>query len=187
VKKDKLVLGCGDKYCGENWVHLDISDLDHVDVVHDLEEGTLPFENNYFKKVRAVHILEHLTQEALIDILKEISRVAEKGAEIYIVLPHFLSWNAVDLDHYRGGSRKTFVQFTEEYGMNSPYPNIFSEKSIEYDFLDSTVVKISRILIGDQRTASFLPNSVNEIQYTFRNIGNIEENHKKHTSLCTKN
>lgn len=166
----KLVLGCGDNYLGEEWTHLDISDLDHVDIVHDLEKGSLPFNDNEFDRVRAVHILEHLTQGSLISILKEINRVAKSGAEIFIVLPHFLSWNAADLDHYRAGSRKTFVQFTAEYSMNSPYPNLFSEKSIEYEFLDQGIVNLSRLILGDERTAQYLPNAVNEIQYRFENL-----------------
>jgi len=173
--KDKLALGCGDNYYGEEWVHLDISDLAHVDVVHDLEEGTLPFDRDTFQKVRAVHVLEHLSQEALISILKEISRVAVTGAEIYIVLPHFLSWNAADLDHYRAGSRNTFVQFTEEYGMNTPYPTLFSEEKVGYEFLDYWLYNLARKIMYDERVAQIFPNAVNEITYRFENISYVEE------------
>ena len=173
--KDKLSLGCGDKDHGEGWIHLDISDLGHVDVVHDLEKGTLPFENNRFERVEAVHVLEHLSQEALVSILKEISRVAVPGAEIYVVLPHFLSWNASDLDHYRGCSRRTFSQFTAEYSMNTPYPTLFSEEKVGFEFMDYWLYNFVRSIMYDERVAQIFPNAVNEIQYTFENIGRVTE------------
>jgi len=181
--REGLALGCGDKDHGENWVHLDISDLGHVDVVHDLQKGTLPFENNSFEKVRAVHVLEHLSQEALISILKEISRVTVPGGKVYIVLPHFLSWNASDLDHFRAGSRRTFVQFTEEYSMNTPYPTLFSEENIGFEFEDYWLYNISQKVLPDDRVAQILPNAVREIQYTFENIGRVTE---KQESLETE-
>jgi len=173
--REGLALGCGDKFHGESWVHLDISDLGHVDVIHDLQEGTLPFDNNSFEKVRAVHVLEHLSQEAMISILKEISRVTVPGGEVYIVLPHFLSWNASDLDHFRAGSRKTFVQFTAQYGMNTPYPTLFSQEKVEYDFHSHRVYRWARRFLSDSTVAQFFPNAVNEIQYTFENIGRVSE------------
>lgn len=175
MKKDKLALGCGDKYHGKDWVHLDLSSLQHVDVKHDLESGTLPFDSNSFEKVMAVHILEHLSKDALISILKEISRVSLPGAEIYIVMPHFLSWNASDIDHHRSGSRRSFIQFTAQYNMNSPYPTLFSEENIEYDFLERKPIKFLRYLLDDSTIAQYIPNAVNEIQYTFENIGRVEE------------
>lgn len=168
--KNKLVLGCGTNNLGNEWLHLDISNLDHVDVVHDLEKGSLPFESNSFNEVRAVHVLEHLTQDALISILKEVNRVAETGADIFIVLPHFLSWNAADLDHYRAGSCKTFIQFCQSYDMNSPFTTIFREQSIDYVFLNRFLVNFSRLVLGDKRTAQYIPNAVNEIQYRFKNL-----------------
>ena len=170
MNKDKLALGCGDNFHGSDWVHLDISSLEHVDVTYDLEQGSLPFEDNSFKQVRAVHVLEHLTQDALVSILEEIDRVCVPGAKVKIVLPHFLSWNAADLDHYRAGSKKTFVQFTSEYEMNSPYPDLFEEQSIKYDFLNRLTVDLCRLLVGDDWTAAFIPNAVNEIQYNFRTL-----------------
>jgi len=173
--REGLALGCGDKFHGESWVHLDISDLGHVDVIHDLQEGTLPFDNNSFEKVRAVHVLEHLSQEAMISILKEISRVTVPGGEVYIVLPHFLSWNAADLDHFRAGSRRTFVQFTEEYTMNTPYPTLFSEENIGFEFEDYWLYNSLRKIMYDERVAQLIPNAVKEIQYTFENIGRVTE------------
>jgi len=114
--------------------------------------------------------LEHLTQDSLISVLKEIHRVGKPDAEIYIVLPHFLSWNAADLDHYRAGSRKTFTQFCKGYPMNSPYPDLFEEESIDYDLLNSRLVGIVRMFWRDDGVAQIIPNAVNEIQYTFKNL-----------------
>jgi SAM-dependent methyltransferase len=168
--KDKLALGCGDNYHGEDYVHVDLSDLEHVDVQLDLDEGSLPFEDNRFVRVEAIHILEHLTQEALIDILEEIHRVSQPGAEVEIVLPHFLSWNAADLDHYRAGSRKTFVQFCTGYGMNTPYPDLFRERKISYKLNRAKIYLPFRLLLPDRIAAQLVPNIVDEIKYEFEVI-----------------
>jgi len=171
--KDKLALGCGDRYRGDDFIHLDLSDLDHVDVVHDLEKGELPFEDDRFNHVEAVHVLEHLKQGSLIDLLKEVHRVTETGGTVRIVMPHFLSWNASDVDHYRAGSRKSFVQFCKGYGMNSPYPDLFREESVDYEINGCIVYRFFRFLLSDRKVARFLPNAVDEIIYRFSTV--IEE------------
>jgi ubiquinone/menaquinone biosynthesis C-methylase UbiE len=170
LTKNKLVIGCGDKFHGDNWLHLDLSDLPHVDVKHDLETGELPFETNSFNEVRAIHILEHLSQESLTSILQELHRVTVPGGDILIVLPHFLSRHAADVDHYRAGSRKSFVQFCKGYQMNSPHPTLFEEKEINYFFERFPLVHLARYFLGDRRTARFLPNSVREIEFRLTNL-----------------
>lgn len=165
--KDKLVLGCGSNFLGEDWMHLDISDLEHVDEVHDLQTGYLPFEDNSFQKVRARHVLEHIPEGRAIDILQEISRVSKSGAVVEIVLPHFLSWNSQDLDHHWSGSRRTFVQFCEGYEMNSPYPTLFRETNVVYRFEDSRLYGFARKFWSDEKVAQILPNAVREIEFNF--------------------
>ena len=170
MEKDKLALGCGQNFHGDDWVHLDKSSLGHVDVVCDLKNGSLPFEDDSFNRVRAAHILEHLPPHALIELLEEINRVTKEGGVFKVVMPHFLSWNAADLDHYRAGSRRTFAQFCENYTMNSPYPTLFHEKSIEYRFERYWIYRYLRKITSDEKIAQLVPNAVKEIVYTFEVI-----------------
>lgn len=165
--KNKLVLGCGDNFLGEEWVHLDISNLSHVDEVHDLEKGELPFEDNRFEKIKARHVLEHLPREKAVQILKEVARVGKREAEVLIVLPHFLSWNSQDLDHFWSGSRRTFVQFCEGYEMNSPYDSVFVEKDVVYRLENGFVYGFLDKMFTKESVAQFVPNSVREICFVF--------------------
>lgn len=165
--KDKLVLGCGENFLGDDWTHLDISNLSHVDVVHDLESGELPFEDDRFQRIRARHVLEHLTEDKAVEIVEEIARVGRPGAEVRIVLPHFLSWNSQDLDHYWSGSRRTFVQFCEGYGMNSPYSSVFVEREVIYRLEHGFVYSVLDKFVSRKSIAQYIPNSVREICFVF--------------------
>lgn len=161
------MLGCGDNFLGEDWMHLDISDLEHVDEVHDLQTGYLPFEDDSFQEVRARHVLEHLPEEKAIEIVQEIGRVSRPEAQVEIVLPHFLSWNSQDLDHYWSGSRRTFVQFCEGYEMNSPYRSVFSEVEVDYVLEQGRVYDILSKIASKPVIAQYVPNAVKEIRFTF--------------------
>ncbi|HCD53350.1 MAG TPA: hypothetical protein DEQ34_12945, partial [Balneolaceae bacterium] len=92
----KLNLGCGNDI-REGWVNLDIAPLPGVDVVHNLEELPLPFEDEEFDHIRAQDILEHLEY---IPLLKEIHRILKPGGTISIRVPHFTSrYNFNDPTH----------------------------------------------------------------------------------------
>lgn len=163
--KTKLALGCGDRYRGKEYVHLDFVDLPNVDVIHDLEKGTLPFDKNSFNHVEAVHILEHIRKPALIELLKHVALVTKPGGSVRIVMPHFLNMNSWDIDHHRGASRKSFVQFCEGYDMNTPYPTLFREESINYRFAPGALHRVCSLVFPDAWVARFLPNAVGEIEF----------------------
>lgn len=169
MTKDKLALGAGDNFHGSDTVHVDKCDLPLTDVVIDLEEGSLPFEDDSFSEVYAVHVLEHLSKSARLSIIKEMARVAKPGGLCIIVLPHHLTDNAVDFDHSMpGGSGKTFVQFIEGYSMNSPYPDLFEWQKLDYVFRERPAVNIKRKVFSDRYVAKNVPNSVEEIRYELK-------------------
>jgi SAM-dependent methyltransferase len=67
-------------------------DATAADVLCDLNRP-LPFGDDTFDEVRAVHIIEHLDQ--VIDTMAELHRVTRPGGSIYLVTPHysdFASW-----------------------------------------------------------------------------------------------
>lgn len=63
--KKILVLGCGDKRdssLGE-MTYLDVNPDVNPDVVHDLTVHPLPFEDETFDSIIAIHVLEHLAYQ----------------------------------------------------------------------------------------------------------------------------
>ena len=122
----KLNLGCGNDI-REGWVNLDIAPLPGVDVVHNLEELPLPFEDEEFDHIRAQDILEHLEY---IPLLKEIHRILKPGGTISIRVPHFTSrYNFNDLTHKKMFSSKTTDFFVQgaSYGRDYYFDFHFSE------------------------------------------------------------
>ena len=109
--KDKLNLGCGNDI-RPDYVNLDVSGLDGVDVVHDLNELPLPFEDGVFSEILCLDILEHVDYPPL---LKECHRILKPGGRLVVEVPHFSSNNNfVDPTHRNRFSVKTFNFFCED-------------------------------------------------------------------------
>jgi predicted SAM-dependent methyltransferase len=103
--KDKLNLGCGNDI-RQDYVNLDISALEGVDVVHDLKNLPLPFDDGRFREILCLDVFEHLEHYPL--LLKECHRILRPGARIIIEVPRFSSNNNfVDPTHRARFSVKT--------------------------------------------------------------------------------
>lgn len=99
-----LNLGCGDRPI-EGAVNLDVYKREGVDIEHDLEKP-LPFGDNEFDQVVALHILEHIKN--LPQLMGEIHRVARQGARVLIEIPHFTNPTFYDdVTHVRPWTEKT--------------------------------------------------------------------------------
>lgn len=87
-----LELGCG-KSKPPGSVGLDSNfDATAADVIADLN-APLPFADNTFDRVRAIHVVEHLND--LMKAISEIHRVTRPGGTIEIITPHYtdsVSW-----------------------------------------------------------------------------------------------
>lgn len=91
-RKRTLDVGCGRvKAPGALGVDSNL-DATAADVICDLN-SPLPFADNAFDQVRAVHVIEHLND--VMRAMSELHRVARPGGSIYLVTPHysdFISW-----------------------------------------------------------------------------------------------
>jgi SAM-dependent methyltransferase len=124
----RLNLGCGHD-AREGYVNLDSAALPGVDVVHDLRELPLPFDDQRFEEVLCQDVLEHLDYPP---VLGEVHRVLRPGGRAVIRSPHFTS-RAVHLDptHRRAFTIDTLGFFVRGGGIG--------ERSYYFDFSFSTV------------------------------------------------
>jgi SAM-dependent methyltransferase len=90
--KRVLELGCG-RVKAPGAIGVDSNfDATAADVIADLN-CSLPFADNTFDEVRAIHVIEHLR-----DVMKaigEVHRVTKSGGTVYLVTPHYtdhISW-----------------------------------------------------------------------------------------------
>lgn len=112
----KLNLGCGFKKLYDHW-NVDIEPACNPDQVLDLEQTPWSYKDNYFTRITADNILEHLGQDPKIftKIIKEMYRVSQDKAEWFLCVPHHrcdLFWD--DYTHVRPLSAKTFQMFDQK-------------------------------------------------------------------------
>src|SRR5215467_8699044 len=84
----KLNLGCGEKrYPG----YVNVDKHGTPDLVHDLETFPWPWDNDSVCEILLYHVLEHLGQQpsVFLGIMKEMYRVCQANARVFIVVPHF--------------------------------------------------------------------------------------------------
>ena len=117
----KLNMGCGFKKLNDHW-NVDIESKCNPDEVLNFEVTPWPYEDNFFDKINADNILEHLGQNPKVftNIIKEMYRVSKDGAEWFINVPHHrcdLYWD--DYTHVRPLSAKTFKMFDQKVNFES--------------------------------------------------------------------
>jgi len=129
----RLNIGCG-KDIKKDWINLDIIKDESIDIVHDLNDLPLPFDNNTFDYILCQDILEHVNFAPLIN---EIHRILKPKGKLEIRVPHFTSkLNFEDPTHKHQFSIRTFDYFIKndffKYRRNINY---FSkiEKKILFD------------------------------------------------------
>lgn len=113
---------------GEKWVkgdtNLDIRDLPGIDIVCDVSEDTWPLDDEMFKVVTALDVLEHLPpgynshgQDRLIFVMEEIHRVLKMDGYALLKFPvPGGSHDYADPTHYRRIVPDTFCHFCPDHG-----------------------------------------------------------------------
>ena len=125
----KLNVGCG-RDIKKGWINLDRCDLPGVDIVHDIENIPLPFDNDEFDSILCWDIFEHVD---FIPVLREIHRILKKGGDLVIRVPHFTSRrNYIDPTHKRTFSVKTFEHFVKDSFTGREYYFDFHFDKIAY-------------------------------------------------------
>lgn len=146
----KLNMGCGFKKLNDHW-NVDVEAKCNPDEVLDFEKTPWPYEDNFFDKITADNILEHLGQDPKVftNIIKEMYRVSKDGAEWYINVPHHrcdLYWD--DYTHVRVLTPKTFRMFDQKVNFESIAKKLSDSTFGLYHNVDLEVYDVTYNMIG---------------------------------------
>ena len=82
----KINIGCGWRNFGEDWIHIDGGDYDHLDYKNITK---LEFEDNSVDLIYASHVLEYFDRDEVIPVLKEWNRVLKEDGILRLAVPNF--------------------------------------------------------------------------------------------------
>lgn len=120
--KRTLDVGCG-RVKAPGSIGIDLNpDATAADVLCDVNHR-LPFADNSFDEIRAVHVVEHVAD--VIKTVSEFHRVTRPGGSIYLVTPHysdFASWT--DPTHRWHLSSFSFRYFDRVHGERHWYSRL---------------------------------------------------------------
>ncbi|HUS06164.1 MAG TPA: methyltransferase domain-containing protein [Bryobacteraceae bacterium] len=86
-----LDVGCGvKKYPGS--IGVDRNAASRADVLCDLDRFPYPFRDSSFEQVRAVHVIEHVSD--VIRTMEEFHRLLVAGGHVYIATPHYTDFSS---------------------------------------------------------------------------------------------
>jgi SAM-dependent methyltransferase len=86
-----LDVGCGiNKYPGA--IGIDLNPHTRADVLCDLDRFPYPLRDNSFQALRAVHVIEHLSD--VIRAMEEFHRLVTPGGRVLIVTPHYTDFSS---------------------------------------------------------------------------------------------
>ena len=109
-----LDVGCGvNKHPGS--IGIDRNPDTRADVLCDLDHPYYPFRDDSFDEVRAVHVVEHVSD--VIRFMEELHRVARPGGTIHVVTPHYTDFSSFcDPTHRWHLNSFSFRYFGEKHG-----------------------------------------------------------------------
>jgi SAM-dependent methyltransferase len=129
-----LDVGCGvNKYDGA--VGIDRIAGTRADVLCDLDTFPYPFRDESFDEVRAVHVIEHVSD--VIRTMEEFHRLLREGGQVYIATPHYTDFSSfcdpTHRWHLNSFSLRYFGQDDAGFGYYSRAR--FREKSVRVKLL----------------------------------------------------
>ena len=86
-----LDVGCGiNKFPGA--IGLDCKPNTKADVIANLDEFPFPFRDNSFAEIRAIHVIEHVSD--VMRAMEEFHRLLAPGGRALIVTPHYTDFSS---------------------------------------------------------------------------------------------
>ncbi|MGH8468028.1 MAG: class I SAM-dependent methyltransferase [Gammaproteobacteria bacterium] len=108
----KIDFGCG-KSKKPGYVGVDITDLQGVDVIHDMNMFPYPFESDTADELFLDNVLEHLPNT--IGVMEELWRICKNRGRVEIWVPYYNSPGAsADPTHVKVFTENSFDYFTPD-------------------------------------------------------------------------
>ena len=141
----KLDIACGGSKKGEDWIGVDIANVQGVDIVHDLNQYPWPFEDNSIDEIHCSHYIEHIphdvknedNRDGLIQFMDECYRILKPKGKMKIIAPYYSSMRAYgDPTHVRFISDMTFWYYNKEWRDSNKlsHYNINCDFDIKYSY-----------------------------------------------------
>jgi SAM-dependent methyltransferase len=115
VERMKILdVGCGlNKHPGA--IGIDRNPRCNADVLCDLDRPPYPFAAESFDQIRAVHVIEHVSD--VIRTLEEFHRLLKPGGRLYLATPHYTDFSSFcDPTHRWHLNSFSFRYFGEDHG-----------------------------------------------------------------------
>ena len=80
----------------DGYLHIDITNHPHVDIVHDIAHLSDLFDEGEVDEIYACHVLEHFSRHEVENVLRDWHHVLRVGGSLRIAVPDFGSV----VDHY---------------------------------------------------------------------------------------
>ncbi|HYK17869.1 MAG TPA: methyltransferase domain-containing protein [Bryobacteraceae bacterium] len=112
--KRTLDVGCGiKKFPGA--IGIDRNPRTRADVICDLDRVPYPFRDNSFANLRAIHVIEHVSD--VVRAMEEFYRIVIPGGRILLVTPHYTDFSSFcDPTHRWHLNTFSFRYFGEDHG-----------------------------------------------------------------------
>lgn len=109
----KIDFGCGDRK-EAGWFGIDSQNLPGVDLVTNLDNFPLPFEDNSVDEARCVHFIEHV--QDIMRFMNEVYRILKVGSTMMVYSPYYSSMRAwQDPTHVNPISEYTFLYYNKNW------------------------------------------------------------------------
>ena len=109
-----LDVGCGiKKFPGS--IGIDFNAASAADVLCDLDRFPYPFADRTFDGLRAIHVIEHVTD--VVRTMEEFHRLVEPGGRVFLATPHYTDFSSFcDPTHRWHLNSFSFRYFGENHG-----------------------------------------------------------------------
>lgn len=120
-----LDVGCGiNKFAGS--IGIDRNPRSRADVLAELDHFPYPFRANSFDELRAIHVIEHVSD--VVATIEEFHRLVRQGGRIYISTPHYTDFSS-------------FCDPTHRWHLNSFSFRYFGEDNAGYGYYSNVRLK----------------------------------------------
>lgn len=104
-----LNIGCGSNKI-EGYVNIDTEESCKPDLLHDILEKPLPYENGSVDRIVFFHCIEHVRKCYHRALLEDFYRVLREDGQIFISYPNF--WECAQRWHNNTGAQRKFWEAT---------------------------------------------------------------------------